>query len=91
MSLDEAHIHEEPTRSQGGDPTYRRDCVTLCPICHDKTTRKALAVKLVIIFEDAELKADGTIDFYEKGELVYKSFPHVLNYVGESDGHRFES
>ena len=30
-----AHVHEEPPRSLGGDPTNPDECVLLCRLCHE--------------------------------------------------------
>src|SRR5262245_5582226 len=40
-----AHINEEPRRSKGGDPTNRRDCVTLSPASHAAVTAHTIRIE----------------------------------------------
>ena len=44
-----AHVHEDPPRSLGGDPTNPEDCVLLCRNCHMPNGRhinKRMAAKI---------------------------------------------
>jgi 5-methylcytosine-specific restriction endonuclease McrA len=54
-----AHVHEEPARSLGGDPTNPRDCVCLCYKCHPLVQDG----KVKIVFRDPVRKAFGPTDF----------------------------
>lgn len=50
-----ANIHEEPPRSQGGDPTNPFDCVCLCYKC----SAKRHALKLLISWSESVINKDG--------------------------------
>jgi hypothetical protein len=52
------HVHEEPFRSRGGDPTDPRRCVLACNVCHDGLHRKRRPW-LRVAFEDPEAGSFG--------------------------------
>lgn len=54
-----ANVHEEPPRSQGGDPTDSTITVCVCTFCHELITRN----KIVVEWKDPERKADGGPQF----------------------------
>lgn len=55
-------VHEEPPRSQGGDPTDPKDCVTLCRKCHH-TRHRGVRDRLLIEKLDLTLGANGLLRF----------------------------
>lgn len=59
------HVHEEPPRSKGGDPTDPSITVLVCYFCHDMITTN----KIMVVWNVPDIRALGGASFppYVKG------------------------
>ena len=56
-----AQIHEEPPRSQGGDPLNAQQTITLCARCHDLRTTNRIRLDIM----DRRLGTRGPVRFID--------------------------
>lgn len=59
-------VHEEPPRSQGGDPLNEKECISLCHECHKKRTLNEMSLTI----QDLEQGTGGPVEF-ETEERVW--------------------
>lgn len=81
-----ANINENPPRSLGGNPTNRRQVLTLCKRCHSLFSEG----QLNYVPACQPLGTDGPVIFEGKLAVPYVSHPIVRDFKGVSDDHAFE-